>query len=486
MLAQGGRGQVSGRNPLQWLLVGSQVALAVLLLAGAGLLLRSFRELGRVSPGFDSAHVLTFHISGSWNETADYPGLIQRIDRTLDFLRALPGVQERLHRLLPARCSATLRFGRSQDAGRKSRRRTLRSPPRAALFRKDISRPCRFRSSRARHAAETVGVRTIAVNQAFANRYFPDSSPMGHHLRDGRCIGPPGVIEGNRRRRKGDWAWTASPTHRLLGVSTRLAPFPYFLVRTAAAPQVMSETIRRKIFELEPRRSVYDILPSGGTTGRAPSRRIVCARFFCASFAITALLLLACVGLYGTLSYLVNFTGKRSVCGSRWEPCLGRSPDDFLHEAWVFLFLGSIAGLGLSLALTRLLSRHALWRLAIRSGNAVCRCFDYVRSGCAGLYYPVDSGRATGSNRGTSPGIVPVKIVPKRKRGLDKGTRFIRMGIISVMPGCEHKRTEFLMRRDGVDYLRCIDCDQVFDAEDLELLSVDEDVEEEPRRKKAS
>jgi hypothetical protein len=73
------------------------------------------------------------------------------------------------------------------------------------------------------------------------------------------------------------------------------------------------------------------------------------------------------------------------------------------------------------------------------------------------------------------------------KRGLDKGTRFIRMGVISVMPGCEHKRTEFLMRRDGVDYLRCIDCDQVFDAEDLELISVDEeDLEEEPRRKKAS
>ncbi len=55
------------------------------------------------------------------------------------------------------------------------------------------------------------------------------------------------------------------------------------------------------------------------------------------------------------------------------------------------------------------------------------------------------------------------------------------------MPGCEHKRTEFLMRRDGVDYLRCIDCDQVFEAEDLEQASVYEDFEEEqPRRKKAS
>jgi hypothetical protein len=55
------------------------------------------------------------------------------------------------------------------------------------------------------------------------------------------------------------------------------------------------------------------------------------------------------------------------------------------------------------------------------------------------------------------------------------------------MAGCEHKRTEFLMRRDGVDYIRCIDCDQVFEADDLEQISVyDESEEEPPRRKKAS
>lgn len=37
------------------------------------------------------------------------------------------------------------------------------------------------------------------------------------------------------------------------------------------------------------------------------------------------------------------------------------------------------------------------------------------------------------------------------------------------MSVCEHKKTEFLMRRDGVDYLRCLGCDQVFEAEDLDL-----------------
>ena len=55
------------------------------------------------------------------------------------------------------------------------------------------------------------------------------------------------------------------------------------------------------------------------------------------------------------------------------------------------------------------------------------------------------------------------------------------------MPGCEHKLTEFLMRRDGVDYVRCLTCDQVFESEDLEQITVDDEADEEPpRQKKAS
>ena len=54
------------------------------------------------------------------------------------------------------------------------------------------------------------------------------------------------------------------------------------------------------------------------------------------------------------------------------------------------------------------------------------------------------------------------------------------------MPDCQHTRTEFMMRRDGVDYIRCVDCDQVFEADDLEQVAVNEDLDEEPRRKKAS
>jgi putative ABC transport system permease protein len=67
--------------------------LAVTLLVGAGLLVRSMQEIGRVSPGYDPSHVLTLQVSGSWGETSDMKGVVQRIDRTLDGLRTLPGVE---------------------------------------------------------------------------------------------------------------------------------------------------------------------------------------------------------------------------------------------------------------------------------------------------------------------------------------------------------------------------------------------------------
>ena len=72
-------------------------------------------------------------------------------------------------------------------------------------------------------------------------------------------------------------------------------------------------------------------------------------------------------------------------------------------------------------------------------------------------------------------------------KGLDNASVFFRIGIFeATMPGCEHKRTEFLMRRDGVDYLRCLDCDQVFESEDLEQLPAYYEEEEDPRSRKAS
>ena len=73
--------------------------------------------------------------------------------------------------------------------------------------------------------------------------------------------------------------------------------------------------------------------------------------------------------------------------------------------------------------------------------------------------------------------------------GLDKGKPMHRMGLTATMSGCEHKQTEFLMRRDGVDYIRCLGCDQVFEADDLEadpVLADTDDEQDLPQHRKAS
>ena len=92
-LSHGGRTQVSGRSRWQWTFVGVQVSLAVAMLIGAGLLLRSFRALGVVDAGFDPDHVLALRVSGDWGETVDMGKLTQRIERTLAGLRTIPGVE---------------------------------------------------------------------------------------------------------------------------------------------------------------------------------------------------------------------------------------------------------------------------------------------------------------------------------------------------------------------------------------------------------
>ena len=78
-LSRGGRGHTGGRQLLQRLLVGAQVALAIVLLFGAGLMIRSFMHAGCVS-GLDPDRVVTFRMSAQWSERFD--AVVQRQART--------------------------------------------------------------------------------------------------------------------------------------------------------------------------------------------------------------------------------------------------------------------------------------------------------------------------------------------------------------------------------------------------------------------
>ena len=65
------------------------------------------------------------------------------------------------------------------------------------------------------------------------------------------------------------------------------------------------------------------------------------------------------------------------------------------------------------------------------------------------------------------------------EKPLDKRSRFIRINRKScfMQQPCEHNRTEIIARRDGVEYLECLDCRQIFEAEDLEPVTVEDDDE---------
>ncbi len=106
-LARGGRSQAGGRHRVQQTLVCAQFAVTLVLLAGAGLLLRSYYNLTHVQPGFRAANVVTFHVGAEWGEDREKVGVMQR--RILTELQRLPGVRAAgFTNFLPA-SEATLR-----------------------------------------------------------------------------------------------------------------------------------------------------------------------------------------------------------------------------------------------------------------------------------------------------------------------------------------------------------------------------------------
>jgi ABC-type lipoprotein release transport system permease subunit len=127
----------------------------------------------------------------------------------------------------------------------------------------------------------------------------------------------------------------------------------FFLARTHGNPAGMAEPIRRKMRELEPARSVYGIAPlSQQISGAYAENRL--RTILLTFFAVTAVLL-ACVGLYGTLSYLVSVrqreVGLRMALGALRSQIVGQ----FLMQGLRTAVLGCLVGLALAVAFSRLL-----------------------------------------------------------------------------------------------------------------------------------
>lgn len=348
------RTQVAGRHSLQWVLIGVQVALSVMLLTGAGLLVRSFEALWRVDTGFDTSRVLAFRIYGTWSESQNYAAVIQRINHTLDTLAALPSAQGSASAIMlpgipgqnrtefdvpggaSTRASVELRFVSPSYFA------TLGVPLLSGGLCERPDRPHDF-------ALEAM------VNRSFANRYFEARSPVGMILKPltnapaSAFMRISGVVADAHET--GIDRDVVPVVYACNGAPT---PLPWYLLRTRGDPAALAGVIRLKMKEVEPLRPVYDVKPLEQHIGDAYSE--IRLRTVLLSLFAGAALSLACLGVYGTLSYIVNLrrreVGLRVALGSPQSTVVSR----FLSKAVRVVGVGCLAGLLLSFGLTRALS----------------------------------------------------------------------------------------------------------------------------------
>jgi putative ABC transport system permease protein len=353
-LARASRTQVSISNPLQWLLVGIQVALAVTLLVGAGLLLRSFEELSRISPGFETSHVLTFRISGNWGETADMNKLTQRINRTLDDLRTSPGVRAAATSATLPGIAADFRAEVKLAEGRAESERKIVADSRFvsngyfATMQIPVLAGEGCRESRNYFDS-------VVVNRSFASAYLSGSRAIGHHLQlvSNHFLPSPAEIRGivGDAREQG---LNREPAPNIYWCVSAPDPSPYFLIRTQGEPMAMAEALRRKIHSIEPARSAFDISPLEQHLSDSFAENRL-RTILLTLFALTAVSL-ACIGLYGTLSYFVTMrkreVGLRLALGAVRGQIVAR----FLFKGLRVSFVGCVAGLCIAAALARGLS----------------------------------------------------------------------------------------------------------------------------------
>jgi putative ABC transport system permease protein len=363
-LREGGRATVGRRRRLfRAALVVAEVALAAVLVIGAGLLLKSFWTLGHVDPGFEPAGALTLQLSlpeSSYPEAADTYGFFQRL---LAGLGSLPGVAEASAMTgLPP-----LRDVNANDTEFEGVPGPPDGPPQNVDYYQFVNLGY-FRTmgvplvrGRAFRTEDVGGAPVAVVDQRLAQVFWPDSDPIGKRLRPPYGDDTPWftVVGVARDVKQGGLDRPAGTELYFLSDQVEKA-FSYPLrtrnvvVRTAGDPLALSGAVREEVRRLDP------ALPIAGlqTLEQAVSGSITGSRFLALLVGIFALLALtlAAVGTYGVLSYSVeerrHEVGVRMALGARAGGVLRL----ILGQGLALVCLGLVLGLAGSWALHRLLA----------------------------------------------------------------------------------------------------------------------------------
>lgn len=359
-LKSGGRNLVTGLGLRhRTLLVTSQIALACVLLVGAGLLVKSFLRLMAVNPGFDPHNVMTMQLS---LPRSGYPNQrqIAFFQQVLERVRTLPAVEHAgAVSDLPMRGNSMsfkiLLDGSSQPVEPKKPEAGVRwvtegyfSAMRIPLLKG------RFLDER-----DTAGAPLVAVaNRAMMKRYWPNAGAIGARVRleeDPRWFAIVGVVEDIKQ----------------LGLDADEVPALYLahdqksqewmnwmtlVVRTASDPEKQINAIRAQVLAVDRNQPIADVV----TLDQYLAASVALPRFssaMVASFSVVALVM-ALVGIYGIIAY--SASQRRHEMGIRMA--LGARPFDVLRlvagDGLRMTLIGVLAGLSAALALTRVLANQ--------------------------------------------------------------------------------------------------------------------------------
>jgi putative ABC transport system permease protein len=364
-LKEGGRGSGgSGRNHLRNLLVVSEVALALALLIGAGLMSRSFIRLMSVDPGLDPRNVLTVDIRLSRNKYSR-PQQAVFFQQLLERLRALPGIQA-AGTVYPMPLS-----GMEENVGFEIEGQPPPAPGEQRTAGPRGVSPGYFKAQgiqllKGRVFTESDGGDTppvVIINEALARRYWPNQDPAGRRISfDGRNGQPVwrevvGVVKSVRHM-----ALEEEPRSEVyIPFAQYPLAFMTLVARTDGAPLGYVAAVRSQVQAVDKDQPISNVRTMEERLASAVSQR----RFNLILLGVFAglALSLAAIGIYGVMSYLVaqrtHEIGVRMALGAQTGDVLRL----VIRQGMALTLAGVLIGLITAFGLTRLL-RNLLFDLS--------------------------------------------------------------------------------------------------------------------------